>query len=206
VALGLTPPSTLNDIRVQTLQELKAHAASRREDLTQGVDYRLLAALTEHRNLAFLALGRPEEQGCYCPVQSVLKRSLEVLAAQFDLTLVDAEAGVEQINRDVLGPVDTLLLVMDTSVKALRVAETVRDVARRQQSAREILGVVNRARDRAEVDELQARTDLEIMGHIPEDEEVHRFDAEAHAFFELPPCPATAAVEGLLARLGLSAP
>ena len=203
VALGLNPASTLNDIRLAALAERKAQTTSRKHDLSQSLDYRLLAALAERQNIAFLALGRPDEAGCFCPVNTLLKRSIEVLASQFDVTLVDAEAGVEQINRDVVGAIGALLLVADTSVKALRVAEAVSRVAGRLQDARgntPPMGLlINRVRAPAEVDAIGAQTKLPLLGWIPEDPMVREFDAQAKSFFDLPPCPGATAVDAALA-------
>jgi CO dehydrogenase maturation factor len=199
LALGLDPATTLCDVREQSLADLASRATSRQVDLHPSVEYRLQAALSEREGLAFLALGRPEDQGCFCAVNTVLKRALAHLSSQFDLTVVDAEAGLEQINRDVVGDVDLLLLVSDTSVKSLRVAEAIRKLATRLGRARDYGLLVNRVRDETAARAVHQRTDLPLLGWIPEDEMVARFDAEARSFFELPDTPATAAVDRALA-------
>ena len=79
-----------------------------------------MEALAEHGELALLVVGRPEEEGCYCKLNSFLRRAIEALSAQFNLTLIDAEAGIEQVNRRVMRSVDQLLLVSDPSQKGLR--------------------------------------------------------------------------------------
>lgn len=201
LALGINPVTTLRHVRDQSLAEVESRAASRKADLPQSVEYRLWAALTERDSLAFLALGRPETQGCYCAVNALLKRALLHLSSQFDLTVIDAEAGLEQINRDVVGDVDLLLLVCDRSVKSLRVAEAIRDLATRlgRARARNCGLLINRVRDEEQARAVHARTDLPLLGWIPEDEAVALFDAEARPFFDLPDTPATLAVDRALA-------
>lgn len=199
LALGLDPAITLRHVREQSLADLASGATSRKADLHLSVEYRLAEALTERDSLAFLALGRPEEQGCFCAVNSVLKRALAHLSSQFDLTVVDAEAGLEQINRDVVGDVDLLLLVSDTSVKSLRVAEAIRRLATRLGRARDCGLVINRVPDEATAQAVLQRTDLPLLGWIPTDDEVTRFDAEARPFFEMGVTPATLAVDRALA-------
>lgn len=194
LALGFDPDTTLRDVREQSLQELQARAASRKADLGQSVEFRLQAALMEREGLAFLAMGRPEEQGCFCAVNSVLKRALTHLSTQFDLTLIDAEAGLEQLNRDVVGDVDLLLLVCDRSVKSLRVAEALHKLANRLGRARTCGLLINRVQSAEEARGVHARTTLPLLGWIPEDETVARYDAEALPFFELPDTPASEAL------------
>lgn len=204
VALGVTPVRTLNDVRLEAVAELRTQRASRKPDLAAGLDYRLLEALVERDRLAFLALGRPEEDGCFCSVNTVLKRALEVLTREFDVSLIDAEAGLEQINRAVVGTVEHLLLVTDTSVKALRVAEATASVAKRLSLAADVGLIVNRLEGGDDRDAVAARTTLPIIAWLPEDATVRRFDAEALSFFDLPDVPASRALTPALKHLGLT--
>lgn len=203
LALGIEVERTLNDVRLEALAEAVARNTSRKPDLAAGIDYRLLATLAERDRLAMLALGRPEEDGCFCSINTVLKRALEVLTGDFDVTLVDAEAGLEQINRDVVGHVEHLLLVVDTSVKALRVAEAAAEVAQRLTLADDVALIVNRLHPDDDRDALAAGTKLPIVAWLPDDSTIRRFDGEARSFFELPDSPAAAALEPLLAQLAL---
>src|SRR5450756_2130876 len=120
MALSIKPKKTLNDVRKEIIEEAKAGKRDER-DLAVSVDYILAEALTEVGNLAFLSIGRPEDEGCYCKVNVILRDAIEGLAGRFDVTVIDAEAGIEQVNRKVMGEVDYVLLVSDTSTKGIRV-------------------------------------------------------------------------------------
>ena len=205
VALDLAPTRTLNDVRLAALEEAKARRTSRKPDLAASIDYQLLETLVERDHLAFLALGRPEEDGCFCSVNTVLKRALEVLAANFDVTLIDAEAGIEQINRDVVGHVEHLLLVADASVKSLRVAQSLAAVAAQRQLADHVHLVLNRLREGDDPEALASRAGVPLIAALPDDPTVRAYDAEARSFFDLPDGPAPAALAPALARLAISA-
>ena len=203
MALGIEVDRTLNDIRKQTIQEIRAGESDNR-DLAAGIDYRLMDILVETDNLAFFALGRPEEEGCYCSVHNLLREAIALLARSFDLTVIDAEAGIEQINRRVMRAVDTLVLVSDISAKGLRVAKTIRDVAQKTAATDFSSGlVVSRARDENEARAAAAACDLPLLGWIPEDDTVRQFDAAERSFLKIPACPAGEAVERVAAALGL---
>ena len=203
VALGLTARRTLNDVRLEALAQVEARETSRKPDLAAAIDYALLASLVERDHMAFLALGRPEEAGCFCAVNTVLRRALELLTGDFDVTLVDAEAGLEQINRDVVGHVDHLLVVADTSVKAIRVAETAAAVAQRLELADHVHLIMNRVRPEDDRDRLAARTSLPIVAWLPDDPTVRAYDGDARSFLELPDGPAPAAIEPALRAMGV---
>lgn len=196
-ALGFKVKKTINDARTRTIREIQKGESDDR-DLAQGIDYYLMEALAERGGQGFLSIGRPEEVGCYCSVNSLLREAIEILARRFDVTVIDAEAGIEQVNRKVMGAVDYLLLVSDLSMKSLRVAETIAKVAGRVSGQKEHGLVVNRAKTEAEALAAAGRTDLPFAGWIPESKEVRDFDGEARSFFELPDCEAARAVEEIL--------
>jgi len=202
MALSIEAKMTLNDVRVEVIDEIKAGERSKR-DVSQSLDYRLAEAITENGNLAFLSIGRPDDVGCYCRVNSFLKMAIESLAGGFDMTVIDAEAGIEQVNRDVMATVDYLLLVSDTSAKGIRVAETIRDVAERMVGGDGAGLVINRVRDEGEVESIRRSTSLDVIGWIPDDDTIRRFDENMTPFFELPECPARVAIEDALQAIGL---
>ncbi len=201
LALGIEPPRTLNDVRKEIIGEIKARARDEK-DLAVSIDYLVSEALAERGNLAFLAIGRPEDVGCYCKVNVILKDAIRGLGGLFDRVLIDAEAGIEQVNRKVMGSVDFLLLVSDTSAKAVKVAETIKEVARTMVAGEGSGLLVNRVRDVSEAERVRASTALGVLGSVPEDDTVREYDAGLLPFFELPDCPASIAVEAALEKAG----
>ncbi len=198
LALGLQPSTTLEQLRRATQDEAREQGLTRAE-LQASVDFQLLAAVAERGSVAFLSLGRPVGRGCYCSINKLLRESLAQLAGEFDLVWIDAEAGVEQINRDVLGAIDQLLLVSDPTAKGVRVAEVIREVAADLDRLRDVHLLVNRVRSPRDLDAVWERTELPIIGAIPEDELVRDFDAAERSMLEMPgEAPALRAVQGAL--------
>jgi len=200
LALGLQVRRSLDDLRRELIAELAGDAVPDATDLVATADFRLMESLVERGSLAVLGVGRPEEEGCYCQLNSFLRSALEALSSQFHLTLIDAEAGIEQVNRRVMQSVTRLLLVSDPSVKGLRVAEAIAEVAHPS----EVGLVLNRVVDDGLADRLAGRTRLPLVGRIPEDPTVGTFDAEARPFFEIPASSAAlraarALLEGMFA-------
>jgi CO dehydrogenase maturation factor len=202
MALSIQPKKTLNDVRKEIIEEAKAGKRDER-DLAVSVDYLLAEALTEVGNLAFLSIGRPEDEGCYCKVNVILRDAIEGLAGRFDVTVIDAEAGIEQVNRKVMGEVDYVLLISDTSTKGIRVGETIKQVADRMVKGEGAGLLINRVRDEGAVGTIKASTFLEVIGWIPEDDTVRSFDEEDISFFDLPDCPAVVSIKKALEKVGL---
>jgi len=199
MALSIPVKRSIDEVRAETIRAIKTGESDRR-DIAVSADYLLMEAISERGNLAFLSIGRPEQIGCYCSVNSLLRDAIEFLVGNFDITLIDAEAGIEQVNRDVMRAVEFIVLVSDTSAKGIRVAETIKKVAEEISGQNKTGLLLNRVRSEDEVREIEARTELEVIGWFPEDETIRRFDAQELSFFDLPPCPASKGVVEALER------
>ncbi len=193
MALNRFPERTVNDIRKEIISTVREHSTDS-VDLAASVDYKMMEIVMDSGNLGFLSVGRPEEEGCYCQLNTLLREAIEALSSHFDLTLIDAEAGVEQVNRRVMRSVSHLLLVSDVTLKGIRVAEAIRKVADEAVDYRKIGLVINRARGEDDARGLAVRTELPLLGWIPEDDTVREFDNQARSFLEIPACPALEAV------------
>lgn len=201
MALSIFPQRTVNDIREEIISTVREHATDSL-DLAASVDYKLMEAVSQNGGMGFLSVGRPEDEGCYCQLNTLLREAIETLSYHFPLTIIDAEAGVEQVNRRVMRSVSHLLLVCDLTPKSLNVAETIRRVAEEAVNYRRLGLLVNRARGEEEARSLASRSELPLLGWVPEDETVRSFDASARSFLELPDCEALRAVEAAVLGSG----
>ncbi|HPA70962.1 MAG TPA: AAA family ATPase [Spirochaetota bacterium] len=204
-ALGITVRKTVDDVRNDFIELVKKRQAGDRERVISLLDYEMLGALHEEGNIAFLAIGRPETEGCYCQVNDMLKDIIASITGNFDYTVIDAEAGVEQVNRRVLEKVTHLLLVSDLSAKGLNVAKTIREVAASAVGFERAGLIINRARCASEVDSVALPESLELLGAVPEDDTIRRADIEAVSFLALPETPAFGALEQCLEKIGVAA-
>ncbi|MBN2027407.1 MAG: AAA family ATPase [Actinobacteria bacterium] len=204
MALNRFPENTVNDIRKEIISTVREHSTDS-VDLAASVDYKMMEIVLDSGNLGFLSVGRPEEEGCYCQLNTLLREAIESLSSHFSLTLVDAEAGVEQVNRRVMRSVSHLLLVSDTTLKAVRVAESIRKVADDAVNYRKLGLIINRARGEEEAGRLASHTDLPLLGWVPEDDTVREYDAEARSFLDIPSCPALEAVRSHIMDAGFLA-
>jgi CO dehydrogenase maturation factor len=154
-----------------------------------------------------LVMGRPEGPGCYCSVNDLLRYGIEGLSQQYDVTLIDCEAGPEQVNRRVVKSVDVLIVVTDTSIRGARVADSILRVIQRDESIRPAaMGlVINRFKGDDElIMESVKKWGLDIFGRIPEDQNITDYDASGRPIFNLPDnAPSVVAVTEMLTKLGL---
>jgi len=200
-ALGMAPGRTIDDIRTALIKDVRDGSGMDRQELLSRIDYDVFEAIEEKGNLGFLAIGRPETEGCYCRVNSFLKEIINTTAHHFDFVVIDGEAGIEQVNRRVMDAVDFLLLVSDASAKGLNVVSEIQKTAARTVKFKKAALVLNRIRTPEEADAAISRTDLETAGWIPEDDTIRDFDIQGKSILNIPPCPALTAIDKLLDRI-----
>ena len=205
-ALGLKVHKTVDDIRKRLISDIQKGASEDKRGTAKRLDYELFEALETGTGFSLLAIGRPEDEGCFCRVNNLLKDIIADLAGKFDIVLIDGEAGVEQINRRVMKTVDHLVLVSDTSAKGVGVANTIAHVATDNRAVNfDSMGLIlNRVKSVDEVNDIKTRTTLPVYGWIFEDDLIHDFDFKGRSLTGMPENSLSlGAVAGVLNKLNL---
>ena len=203
-SLGIRVKKSVDDIRKDLITAMGKGQSAGAPETLHMLDYEIFDALSEAEGFALLSIGRPEDEGCFCRVNSLLKDIIQDLAAGFDYVLIDGEAGIEQINRRVMKRVDHLLVVSDTSAKGVNVACTIARVSQENRAVdyRTMGLVLNRVRGEDEARAIAAQVSLEIYGWIPEDESIREFDFQGRSLLGMPEhSPANLVVQELCGRL-----
>ncbi len=164
---------------------------------------KLSEVMVEERGYDFLSMGRGEGPGCYCYVNSVLRHIMDSLEKEYPYVLMDNSAGMEHLSRRTTRNADVLFIVSDHSRKGVRSAIRIADLAKELELGIGRMGlVVNRVSGRGvdpRLAEEAKKGGLELLGVVPEDREVERFDMEGRSLLELPEdSPAVRAVRGIL--------
>lgn len=204
-ALGVDVHKTVGDVR----EELKEDTAKGRIPTGMNkwdiLDYRVMESIIETPNFDLLVMGRPEGSGCYCAVNNMLRRIIENLSSNYDVIIIDTEAGLEHLSRRTTQNVDVMLVVTDKSKRGMLTAERIGKLADELEiKFRDLYLVLNRVNTKNEVEILQKakKTGLEMVGVIYEDDEVTKFDIEGRPLVELPDESNTVkTVSGILSRI-----
>jgi CO dehydrogenase maturation factor len=202
-ALGVTVVKTVDDIRNKLIDRLESGVREDKRELISLLDYEVFDALVEKNSLAFLAIGRPETEGCYCQVNDILKDIIGSIAGNFDFVVIDGEAGIEQVNRRVMETVTHLVLVSDASARGLNVVKTIKEVSDHTVHYERAGLLLNRIQSEAEKDKIGSLPGLDFLGWVPEDDALRRADIDGTCILEMPGCPALEAVEKSLEGFAL---
>lgn len=203
LALGVEVESTIDDIRKDIVSSVEAGDKRAAIELLGDARYKIFDAMTETEKFSFIAIGRPEDAGCYCKINSYLKEVISLLAKDFDFVVIDGEAGIEQINRRVMEKVTHLILVTDPSKKGTQVIKTIKEVADRLVMYRKVAAIVNRIVD-PNLNALINTGDIPVAAYIPNDAEVSRADTAGRSIVSLgEDCRLISGVREALRNIGI---
>lgn len=204
-ALGIHIGKTMGQVREEIIQTAQAGDKAELEEMVSMVDYMLLEALVEEDNLALLAMGRSDSIGCFCPVNGVLRGAITVLSKKFDTIVIDGEAGLEQINRQVMRELDYLVILTDTSARGLQTVALLHDmvVGKKVVQCGKTGVVFNKVENNLEILSRSAeKIGVDVIGFLPQDPAVADYDFNGRSLIELPDdTPALMAVREIMDKL-----
>ncbi len=190
-AIGESTVDTLAGVRERFIATVRQGGRDAAVEAAQLLDYALLEALVERDSYALLAMGHNAGKGCFCPANRLLRSALERLLPSFSAVLLDAEAGIEQIRRDITEHVTCVIAVVDASKRSL---DTLRRIADEVGPSR-VAVVVNRTPSPKGVpgaepppapERLLLPEGVTWLGVVPEDDELRRFDQDGRSLWDLP--------------------
>ena len=188
-ALGISVSRTMGQVREKIIRTAQKGKEEEKAQLAYDIDYMVFEALNELDDFAVLAMGRTETLGCFCPVNDLLRGTIETLSKNFDTILIDGEAGLEQLNRQVVRKLDTLIIVSDPTSRGMETASLIKKMVEVDHVATcGRMGLVfNRVMGNEDLLRRSARDiGLELFGLVPYDENIVSHDLVGKPITELP--------------------
>ncbi|MFW9825334.1 MAG: AAA family ATPase [Candidatus Thorarchaeota archaeon] len=184
--VNLIPKTSLETIRIDVINKTLDKEKSIQE-LAEIIDFQVYNAITESKDYSLISIGQPEDPGCFCPSNTLLRKVIESISTDFDIILIDCEAGLEQINRMVIEAVDIILIVSDLSMRSVETANTLRKSAKKFTNYKKLGVILNRVKGNVDliVNKLE-ELNLPLLARIPEDLNILDFDIQGKAIIDLP--------------------
>ncbi|MBN1763288.1 MAG: AAA family ATPase [Methanomicrobia archaeon] len=203
-ALGVAYDKTLGDIREDLLEAKQRDVIL---DLRSNFEGKIAAIIVEEAHYDLLVMGRPEGPGCYCAVNNLIRMVIDTLTKNYDYTVIDCEAGLEHLSRRTTRDVDVMLVVVDRTLKSLKTAVRLKQIAEEiDVDVKDLIIVANKIPEDAATNRTiraEAKNQgLEIEEIIPFDPLITDYDAKGIPIVDLPADSlAVTAVRRLVAKL-----
>ena len=208
--LGVEIGPTLGELR----EEIERAGSDPKYEIPKGItksdwlEMRMMDAVTEGDDFDLMVMGRSQGQGCYCFVNGLVQTQIQKLQSHYPYIMVDNEAGMEHVSRGILPNMEKVLLVSDCSRRGVQAAGRIAELMREMNFHPDTVGlIINRAPNgeldqgtRAEIE----KQGLTLLGVVPQDDTVYRFDCDGRPMVELPAdSPVRRALGEIIAKLGI---
>jgi CO dehydrogenase maturation factor len=182
----LTPEKSIEDLRGDLINSILNKPKST-DTIAEQIDFDVYNAIVESKQFSLFSIGQPEGPGCFCPSNTILRKVIESISKDFDIVLIDCEAGLEIVNRLVIQKVDIILIVTDLSIRGIDTAESIRSSAEKFTNYKKMGIIVNKIKgDISSIIEKLKELNFEVIGLVPEDENIIGFDLKGRPIIDLP--------------------
>ena len=148
--------------------------------------------LIEMNEFDLLEMGRQEGEGCYCYINSVLKNVIDTLSKNYDITLLDAPAGLEHFARKTGRNVTDLVIVTDPSKMGIHTLKRILEITREVELKFENIWILgNRFPEnlreilKKEVENI-TQPNVQILGFISNNDEISEINLTGGNLLDLP--------------------
>jgi CO dehydrogenase maturation factor len=123
--------------------------------------------------------------GCICPEATILKALMNHLVlARNEVVVMDMEAGIEHLGRATSGSVDALIIVVNPGKRSRVAADKIRKLGK-DIGIQNVVVLANRVRSKEDEQLIkESMTDYEILGVIPEHDEIVNSDRDGTRPFD----------------------
>lgn len=189
LSLGITDVKTIGEARDEIIRKAKTAGTEKdKKNINEMIDYLLLEAVYETPDFSLITMGSMNSLGCYCPLNSLLRGTIQAIGTGYDAIIIDGEAGIEQVNRQVVETVDYPVIVTDNSMRGVSTARMIHEVMQRvPHKAIVKTGVVfNRVpAESSDLIEKIENSGLTYYGSIKPDPEITELDMEGSPLFSI---------------------
>ena len=173
--LGIDAAQSIGDLREEVLRNIKDFPAGMSK--AAYVEAGLHQIIDEAEGFDLITMGRGEGAGCYCYLNSLIRKFSDDLTPSYSWVVIDNEAGLEHLARRTTRDVDALLIVVNDNPMSLSSAQRIRDITRDLDSRikhRYVVTNMVRPENLGLVHERIRDLELEIICDVPYDQTLNQ--------------------------------
>ncbi len=168
--LGMQVGQTIGDLREDILKNIHDFPAGMSK--AQYMEAGLHEIIEEAVGFDLVTMGRGEGSGCYCYLNSLIRKFSEDLLPSYKWLVMDNEAGLEHLSRRTTANIDVLITVVNDNPVSLNTAKAIDIITKDlKNEVRNKYVVTNMVREehRETLKELIREAGLDLLCDIPYD-------------------------------------
>lgn len=205
-------------IPVMRNETVGGKAAKLKQDIAKGaippqmtkdriLEQDIFEVLQELNDFDLLTMGCSEGPGCYCFANQLTTQIIDKLSKNYDITLMDMEAGLEHLSRRTTRDVDILIMVTDASKMGLNTVKRIKELSKEVGlKFKKIYVVGNKFTPelKEHLEEIAKEIGIEFLGIIPPSNQIAEYNLEGRSLLDLPDdSPAVKAVQVMAEKMNL---
>ena len=157
--------------------------------------------LYEDVGFDLITLGTKLTEGCYCPPDELLRRTIPKLARNYTNVVVDSPAGVEHLNRNIVSDIDDLFVICDPSEKSLKHIGRIKEIMKQVGVRYNHFYLVANYEFDEETEEYLRNSGEVYLGKIDYDADLEQYNLKGKSLLELPEdSPAFLSIKRILTK------
>lgn len=124
--LRLQPKQSVGDLREDILKEIKNFPAGMTK--ASYVEAGLHQIIEEAQGFDLITMGRGEGAGCYCYLNSLIRKFSDDLTPSYAWVVIDNEAGLEHLSRQTTRDIDALIVVVTENPLSIHSAQRIQAI------------------------------------------------------------------------------
>jgi CO dehydrogenase maturation factor len=201
--LGVTVEQTIGDLREDVLEEIKNFPPGMSKP--QYVEAGLHRIIEESSGFDLITMGKGEGAGCYCYLNSLIRKFSEDLFDAYRWIVIDNEAGLEHISRRTAANIDALLVVVNDNPISLNTARSIDKISKTLKNEIGKKYVVANMLDSGKRERVMERVNeigMEFAGDVPYDQALEDLVFQGKPLTELGDGPARQSIRSILEKIG----
>ena len=195
---------TIGDLREDVLKQVKNFPAGMSK--ASYVEAGLHQIIAEADGFDFITMGKSEGAGCYCYLNSLIRKFHEDLTPSYAWVVFDNEAGLEHISRRTTSKINVLLIVvndnpisLETAGKIVQLTDSLPTTA----DARYILANMVREERLPFVQQWAQENKIDYAGHIPKTPAIEEAIMNGASLLNLNHPPTREMIGVILEKIGI---
>jgi CO dehydrogenase maturation factor len=200
--LGVQARQSIGDLREEVRATMKDFPAGMSK--ASYVEAGLNQIIEEANGFDLVTMGRGEGAGCYCYLNTLIKKFSDDLTPSYPWTVIDNEAGLEHISRRTSTNIDTLLVIVTDNPLSLNSAERIQqltDTLEKRIRQRYLVTNMVKPERLPILRERLSNFHLDYLGNVPHDAQLEEFVFQGNALQNLSNGVAIEAIRAMLARI-----
>ena len=200
--LGIESKQSIGDLREDILKKIKDLPAGMSK--ANYVEAGMHQIIEEANGFDLITMGRGEGSGCYCYLNTLIRKFTDELMPSYSWIVMDNEAGLEHISRRTTAKIDALIVVVNDNPISFSTAKKIKELTKNlKNEIKEVYLVTNMISEerKSEVQKWVSELEMKHLCDIPLDTKLEEAIFRGDSLSKLTDSPAKNSIHLIVEKI-----